>query len=255
LRILASQARPRLRNVKRATWWEIFDASDIGAERRMIVDRFVPSSLSVLDVGCGRGFFSFACARRAKRVMCLDLMDGGGRTGWWKEFRDSAGFLKISKRLSGVRGSAASLPFGRECFDLVASVHSMRNFRKRGEARPFFSEVMRTLKKGGRMVLVESDLEDEKYRTYGAFYALRVKLGWELELPSFSTMAGWLKRAGFAEVSMSSIDTELKYAPVYFPYDHSTMKGVEGAYKKAKRLLLEEGEPHPPVFVLTATKP
>ena len=221
----------------------------------MIADRFVPPSLSVLDVGCGRGFFSFACARKTKQVTCLDLMDGRGRTGWWREFRDSTKLLKLGKRVSGVRGDAASLPFVRERFDVVTSVHAVRNFRTKGEIRSFFLEALRTLKKGGRMILAESDIEGNRHRAYNAFYSLRVKLGYELDLPQFSIMVRWLKNAGFAEVSVLSIDIGLKYAPVRLPYDRSAMKGLEGSYRKAERLVQEEGDSHPPILVLTATKP
>lgn len=258
LLLLVNQARPKLRRVKRATWWEIFDASDIGAERRTIAARFVPPSLSVLDVGCGRGFFGFACAREAKQVTCLDLMDGMDgidRVGWWQEFRDSARLLKVDKKLLGVRGSAASLPFGKDCFDLVASVHGIRNLQRRSDIRLLFSEAMRTLKRAGRMIVAESDLEDERFRAYRAFYSLRVSLGWELRLPSFPTMAAWLRKLGFVDVSLSSFETDLKYAPVYFPYDSSAMKGVKAAYNRANKLREHEGELHPPVIVLTATKP
>jgi len=255
LRLLASQARPKLRNAKRATWWEIFNASDIGAERRMIANEFVPPSLSVLDAGCGRGFFSFACAKEAKQVTCLDLMDGADRAGWWQEFRDSARLLKVDGKLLGVRGDCASLPFGKNCFGLVASVHGVRNFQRRGDIKCFFAEALRTLKRSGRIVLAESDLEDERCRGYRAFYSLRVDLGWELRLPSFSTMATWLRKLGFVDVSLTSFETGLKYAPVYFPYDPSRMKGVKVAYDKADKLREDERELHPPVVVLTATKP
>ncbi len=238
---------------KKTTWREIFAASDIGAERNMIAERFVPRATTVLDVGCGRGFFSFACAKRAKQVTCLDLMDGGGRAGWWDEFLETSRLLRVSKRVFGVRASAARLPFGRGRFDLVTSVHALRNFRDEGEINLFFLEAKRVLKAGGRVVLVESDLEDRNFRAYRAFYSLRTRAGWELKLPSFEEMAGLLKRVGFARVSSRSVDVGLKYAPVYFPFDRSAMKGMKTSYSNVRQLLVEEGERHPLILIITAS--
>lgn len=219
----------------------------------MIAEKFVPRATAVLDVGCGRGFFSFACAKRAKQVTCLDLMDGGGRAGWWDEFLETSRLLRVSKRVFGVGASAARLPFGRGRFDLVTSVHALRDFRNEGEINSFFLEAKRVLKAGGRVVLVESDLEDRNFRACRAFYSSRTRLGWELRLPSFEKMVGLLRRVGFARVSSRAIDVGLKYAPVYFPFNRSAMKGMKKSYGGAKRLLVEEGERHPPILIISAS--
>lgn len=239
---------------KKTTWPEIFAISDIGAERNMIAERFVPDATSVLDVGCGRGFFSFACAKRAERVTCLDSMDGGGRAGWWGEFLEASRLLRVGRRVLGARASAARLPFGKGCFDLVASVHALRNFRDEGEIKSFFLEAKRVLKRKGHAVLVESDLEDRNCRAYRAFYSLRTRAGWELKLPSLAKMVESLKGCGFSRVSSRSLDTDLKYAPVYFPFNRLAMKGMETSYNDARRLLIEEGERHPPILIVRAVR-
>jgi ubiquinone/menaquinone biosynthesis C-methylase UbiE len=220
----------------------------------MIADRFVSSSMSVLDAGCGRGFFSFACARRTEQVVAMDLMDGGGRTGWWQEFWESASLLKVGTAVSGVRASATSLPFGDERFDLVTAVHAIRNFQRVDDVRRFFAEARRALKRGGRIVVVESDPEDETAQGYVSFYSLRVKVGWELKLPSFSKMAGWLRTLGFECVKLEAFDTNLRYAPVYLPFDQSIMKGMRREYNKASELMSKEEGRHPRVVVLTGEK-
>lgn len=255
LRLLSDQSQPKLSKTKRLNWSRIFDASDIGAERRLIANKFVPPSSSALDVGCGRGFFSFACARNANRVTSLDLMDGLGRSGWWQEFRNSAELLNVSKKIYGVRASATSMPFCGGCFDLVASVHAIRNFGSRKEIRLSLPEALRTLRRGGRIVLVESDLEDERYSGYAAVYSLRVKMGWELKLPPFRQIEKWVRDAGFTRVSTQSVDTGLKYAPLFFRFDHATMRGMEKAYRRALALYDSEGRGHPPIVIVDAVKP
>lgn len=244
----------RLFKQKRITWWDVFESSEIGAERGIIVSRFVPSDSSVLDVGCGRGYFSFACMKKANQVVSLDMMDGRLRRGWWGEFLQTSKLLKVDGRVSGTRASATNLPFGKESFDVIAAVHAIRNFQNTIELRIFFSEAFGALKKGGLMILVESDFGDENYPAYTEFYRLRTRVGWELELPAPAELVGWLKKSGFARVSEQILDTGLKYAPVYFPFDAVLMKGMEKQYKDAVRLLEAEGERHPPISVVTARR-
>jgi ubiquinone/menaquinone biosynthesis C-methylase UbiE len=233
------------------SWWEVFDASEIGTERNLIVDKFVKGP-DILDVGCGRGFFTFACAK-ASRATGLDLMDGGGREGWWNEFVETSNLLGVSGRVSGVRGGATSMPFKAGCFDQVASVHSIRNFGSIEEIRSFFVEARRVLKKGGRLIVAESDFEVAGFQAYKSFYSMRTRLGWELGLPSVSELIGWLGEAGFGDVTEESLATGLRYAPVYFPFDPSSMKAIRADYEDANVLLLNDGEQHPPINILTAS--
>jgi cyclopropane fatty-acyl-phospholipid synthase-like methyltransferase len=44
---------------------------------------------TVLEIGCGRGYFTIAAAKATKMVVALDLMDGIGRHGWWRNLEES----------------------------------------------------------------------------------------------------------------------------------------------------------------------
>ena len=239
---------------KGVTWQQVFNASDVGKERNLIANRFVGRDSKVLDVGCGRGYFSFACARRTGRVTSLDPMDGGGREGWWEEFKATSERMGASGRISEVRASASSMPFGEACFDVVASVHSIRNFKSKGEVLSFFREAKRLLKEEGRLVVVESRLGDARFPVYNAFYSMRTRLGWELVLPQTSEMVRWLRSTGFSIVSCESLATDLEYAPVHFPFDPGSMKGMKEEYQAAMILLLQQGERHPPIDIITASQ-
>ncbi len=238
----------------RGTWKDVFDASDIGAERNMIADRFVAEGASVLDVGCGRGFFSFACAARSARVVGVDLMDGGGRAGWWDEFKRTSAFMGHAHQVSGIRASATSIPLRSGSFRLVASVHSIRNFGSVKEIGGFVREASRMLGKGGRLVIVESDVNDPGSPGYRAFYSMRTKMGWELDLPTGDEIARSLEAEGFSDVSQEFMEAGLDYAPIRFPYDPSMHRGMEEEYKRAEKLLEDEAEMSPRVCMISGSR-
>jgi ubiquinone/menaquinone biosynthesis C-methylase UbiE len=236
------------------TWKDIFNASDIGAERNLVAERFVAENSRVLDVGCGRGFFSFACAAKSANVTGVDLMDGEGRSGWWDEFKRTSAILDYAQRVAGIRAGATSIPLRDESFQLVASVHSIRNFRSVEEIRGFIREANRVLVKGGRLVVAESDIEDSESPGYRAFYSMRTRMGWELDLPTCAEMARLLEVEGFSGVSWEFVETDLEYAPIFFPYDPSKLKGMRDTYRKAEKLLKDEAEKPPRICLVSGKR-
>ncbi len=64
------------------SWWDVYLNSDVGMVRMALArDIGLEKGETVLEIGCGRGYFTIAAARTAKRVTGLDLMDGVGRYG------------------------------------------------------------------------------------------------------------------------------------------------------------------------------
>lgn len=236
------------------TWKDIFDAADVGAERNLIAARFVAEDTKVLDVGCGKGFFTFAAALRAARVTAIDLMDGGGRAGWWDEFERTSAILGCARQVAGIRANATSIPLKRDSLHLVASVHSVRNFGSVQDIRGLFREAKRVLGRDGRLVVVESDVHDPRSPGYQAFYSVRTKMGWELELPTAVQMARMLEAEGFSEISQEFMETDLEYAPIYFPCPPSMPKEMKDGYRKAERLLRDEAEKPPRIWVVSGNR-
>jgi ubiquinone/menaquinone biosynthesis C-methylase UbiE len=60
---------------------------------------------------------------------------------------------------AGVGTGRIAIPLQERGFDLVASVHSIRNFRSTEEIRSFLHEAKRVVRRGGRLVVAESDLK------------------------------------------------------------------------------------------------
>jgi cyclopropane fatty-acyl-phospholipid synthase-like methyltransferase len=82
------------------SWWDVYLNSDIGMERVALArEMLLDADDVILDVGCGRGYFSIAAAKFSKFVVGVDLMDGEGRHGWWRNFRASIHELNLQGKV------------------------------------------------------------------------------------------------------------------------------------------------------------
>jgi len=236
-------------------WWSIFDASDIGREREMIASRFVTTNSEVLDLGSGRGFFTFACARRSKQVTSTDFMDGDARKGWWADFLAGTSLLGVSERVFGVRASAGAIPTREGSFDIAACVHAIRNFEGAIQIKNAIKEAYWVLKPGGTLVMAESEI-GSRHSAYTAFYNIRVKLGWEFELPTSAELEEWFREAGVGDVRTELMETPLDYAPVRFPTSliPEEKRRLLRDYQEALGLMELGKVESPPVMIISGRK-
>ena len=106
-----------------------------------------------LDVGCGSGALTIACAKRNPRARML------GCDRWGMEYASFSQKLcednAAIEGLSNVRfqnGDATKLPFGDESFDCVTSNYVYHNIVGRNK-QELLLETLRTLKKGGTFAI------------------------------------------------------------------------------------------------------
>ena len=133
----------------KVSWWDIYLNSDIGIERAALEKEMkLREDDIVLDVGCGRGYFTIAAAKNVKFVVGLDLMNGYGRQGWWKNFKTTMQELNLLKKVQGMRSNAQQLPFKEGSFTVVAAVHSIRNFPNKQSIGRAISEMKRVVVEG-----------------------------------------------------------------------------------------------------------
>lgn len=97
----------------------------------------------VLDVGCGRGFWSYVGARAGNFINLSEC-----------DVSDYFQGQEIEKNVSGVRfklmKDEAELPFGDNTFDLVFSVDVLEHVK---DDLRLVSEQMRVCKKGGKVII------------------------------------------------------------------------------------------------------
>jgi SAM-dependent methyltransferase len=243
-------------------WWDIYLNSDIGMERMMLAkDIGLKKDDVVLDVGCGRGYFTVVAAKFSKHMMGLDVMNGFGREGWWKNFKESMEELKLTQ-VYGVKGDARLIPFKNFSFSVAAAVHSIRNFLDERSIRETVMEMKRVVTEDGKVVIVES-LPVAKNKAQEAHLAMfeckgKYSVG---ELPYFSEekLLKMFQKPEFKEIEVKIVDYNLSATPPLFYLDASSLKGkdrenAQMEYNLATKMIKEYGEVSTSAIIIKAAK-
>jgi len=115
---------------------------------RRMVRRRLPANCSLLEIGCGPG--SFAEDVRGCDLVCLDpipemIRVAESRVNPKREARGD-------RRAEFIVGVAENMPFDDQCFDAVCSLFSFRDWY---DKRAGLREVLRVLRPGGKLVIVD----------------------------------------------------------------------------------------------------
>jgi SAM-dependent methyltransferase len=112
----------------------------------------------VLDVGCGRGLLLIGAARRLTigKAIGLDRWVAGALTGNRPQaVLDNARLEGVLDRVEVKQGDVRQLPFADDSFDVVVSNFVVHELNNRRERRQMLQEMVRVLKSGGRLALVD----------------------------------------------------------------------------------------------------
>ena len=131
-----------------------------------------------LDVGCGSGALTIACAKRNPRAQMV------GIDRWGKEY---ASFnLPLCERnaeaegvrnVSFLRGNAVKLDFPDKTFDAVTSNYVYHNIKGK-DKQQLLSETLRVLKKGGTFA-IHDIMSPREYGDMRAFVKKLKEIGYE----------------------------------------------------------------------------
>jgi len=122
----------------------------------------IPDGGVGLDVGCGSGALTIACAKRnpgAEMVGC-DIWSGTYRAVFTKQRCEANAVAEGVSNVRFTEGNAIRLPFADESFDAVTSNYVYHNIVGRDKTE-LLSESLRVLKKGG--VFAIHDLMDKPH--------------------------------------------------------------------------------------------
>jgi ubiquinone/menaquinone biosynthesis C-methylase UbiE len=137
----------------------------------------------VLDVGCGRGLLLIAAARRLTtgKAIGLDRWVAGALTGNRPEAAlDNARLEGVLDRVEVNEGDARQLPFVDASFDVAVSNFVVHELNNRAEREQMLRELVRVLKPGGRLALVDFIFTGECVRVLqkiGIANARRARVG------------------------------------------------------------------------------
>jgi len=112
----------------------------------------------VLDVGCGRGLLLIGAARRLTtgKAVGLDRWVAGALTGNRPEAAlDNARLEGVLDRVEVKEGDVRKLPFADDSFDVAVSNFVVHEVSNRAEREQMLREMVRVLKPGGRLALVD----------------------------------------------------------------------------------------------------
>lgn len=120
----------------------------------------IPDGGIGLDVGCGSGALTIACAKNNPRAQML------GIDHWGLDYPEfSEELCRRNAKAEGVgnvsfqKGDARKLPFADESFDFVSSNYVYHNIP--GNKKKYLMETLRVLKKGGTFAI--HDIMNPKY--------------------------------------------------------------------------------------------
>ena len=137
----------------------------------------LPEGGKGLDVGCGSGALTIACAKRNPAATFVDV------DRWGKEYASfNKPLCERNARAEGVsnvsfqRGDAAHLDFPDESFDAVVSNYVYHNIP--GHRQDYLLETLRVLKKGGTFA-IHDIFSKPKYGDMGSFVQKLKDMGYE----------------------------------------------------------------------------
>ena len=139
----------------------------------------LPDGGEGLDVGCGSGALTIACAKRNPKASMTgcDIWSGGYKTVFSQTLCEKNAKAEGVKNVRFTPGNAVKLPFDDETFDAVTSNYVYHNITGK-DKQQLLSETLRVLKKGGTFAIHDL-MSPARYGDMDAFVRMLKAQGFE----------------------------------------------------------------------------
>ncbi|MCR5417156.1 MAG: class I SAM-dependent methyltransferase [Pseudobutyrivibrio sp.] len=138
----------------------------------------IPDGGECLDVGCGSGALTIACAKKNPNAKVLGVDRWGMEyASFSKELCENNASIEKATNVSFKRGDATKLDFEDETFDVVTSNYVYHNIPSKNR-QELLLETLRTLKKGGTFA-IHDIMSKGRYGDMEAFVARLKDMGYE----------------------------------------------------------------------------
>jgi len=124
---------------------------DLEKERDFILDKSLPISGEILEIGTGKGHFALALAKRGYNFTSIDISSQEQGIAML-----NLRYLGLEKQVALKTEDATRLSFSEQSFNIVFSINVFHHLEK---PQAVLEEIIRLLRNGGKVVL--SDFNDK----------------------------------------------------------------------------------------------
>ncbi len=145
---------------------EVVEWCSEGREKKKIEEKLDHEDKKVLEVGCGRGYYTQFLARESGSVCALDKMVGGRKNHMWDEFKEVMKGHDVWDRVIQVHADARDIPVPDDSFDIATCASLFRDLYPDDVQKEVIEEMSRVSESLMIAVYVDKDLDRAQQNFY-----------------------------------------------------------------------------------------